>query len=174
MLDFLRQFAPVSHHFQIGFSSFRVFCFLRCGVAFQRLYSEPFRSRRHQDQPGAIRPVPSIRRAAPFLVVASFVFPLACRNKPYSHAIISRSPRWTTGAPSTLPARRRNSRDGRRRAIALRRLRRQVGGAIRSCPIRANASRTVPSVSMIKSGKPSTRPQNLPFGDNVVVILGSE
>jgi hypothetical protein len=34
---------------------------LRCGVALQRLYPEPFRSRGHEDQREDIRPVPSIR-----------------------------------------------------------------------------------------------------------------
>jgi len=64
-----------------------------------------------------------------------------------------------TDAMSALPAGWRNRRDGRRRAIALRRWRRHVGTAIRSCPIRANASRMVPSVSPINRGKPSTGPQ---------------
>jgi hypothetical protein len=67
VLDLLRQLAPVPHQFQISISGFRVFYFLRCGVAFQRLDPEPFRSRRHQDQRGAIRPVPSIYQAAPYL-----------------------------------------------------------------------------------------------------------
>src|SRR5215472_7531312 len=58
-LDLVRQFAPVPHEFQISVSGFRVLCFLRCDVAFHRLYPKPFRSRRHQNQPGATRAVPS-------------------------------------------------------------------------------------------------------------------
>ena len=78
VLDLLRQVAPVPHQFQISFSYFRVFCFLRCEVVFQRLYPEPLRSRRHEDQRGAIRSVPSICQAAlrlgcvPFLVPAGW------------------------------------------------------------------------------------------------------
>jgi len=49
VLDLIRQVAPVPHQFQISFFGCRVLSVLRCGVAFQRLYSEPFRSRRHED-----------------------------------------------------------------------------------------------------------------------------
>jgi hypothetical protein len=65
VLDLLRQVVPVPHQFQISVSSLQVFGFLRYGVAFYRLYPEPFGSRRHQNQRGAIRLVPlnSLRSA---------------------------------------------------------------------------------------------------------------
>ena len=49
VLDLIRQVAPVPHQFQISFFGCRVLSVLRCGVAFQRLYPEPFRSRRLED-----------------------------------------------------------------------------------------------------------------------------
>ena len=157
-LDFVGQVAPIPHQFQISFFGRRVICFLRCDITFQRLYPEPFRSSRHPDQRGAIAPVPYIRAKRP-LPKSGPSCSAAMNKQSYSHATISSSPRWTTVAASALPARRRKSRDGRRRAIALRRRRCQVGAAFRSGPIRANASRIVPSVSTISNGKPSMRPQ---------------
>ena len=160
-LDLVGQLAPVPHQFQISVSGFRVFCFLRRDVAFRRLYPKQFRSRRHQNQRGATGPVPSnSTRSASLRSLPSRV-PAGQRlkNKTYSHAVISRSSRWTRKTRSARPTRRCNDRDGRRRAILLRRRRRHVGASIRKRPMRANASRIVPSVSLINSGSPRIRPQ---------------
>src|SRR6202043_2273067 len=69
--------------------------------------------------------------------------------RPFPAALIRkiRSPRCTIGVAGSLPGRRRNKRDGRRLAMALRRRRRQVGASMCSAPMRANGSRKEPSPS---------------------------
>jgi len=81
--DLVRQFAPVPHQFQISFSGLRVFFFLRCEVALQRLDPEPFRPRGHENQREEIRPVPSIReqRFVPANIVSITGIPGADRSR---------------------------------------------------------------------------------------------
>jgi len=94
VLDLIRHVAPVPHQFQISVSGFRVFCFLRCDVAFQRLYPDPSGRVVIRINEGQFRAFPQFDARRLMSGVCRFVFPRAtARHKTYSHALISRSPR---------------------------------------------------------------------------------